>query len=56
MSSKPLKPEQYAAIQLLVQPKNNGFTLDEIADSVAFTRQRLYRWCQNINFNDEIKR
>ncbi|MGW8423993.1 hypothetical protein ACWGJQ_00630 [Peribacillus simplex] len=56
MSSKPLKPEKYAAIKLLVQPKNEGLTFDEVADSVAVTRQRLYRWCQNINFNDEIKR
>ncbi|MGM7724372.1 phBC6A51 family helix-turn-helix protein [Metabacillus sp. Hm71] len=54
--SKQLKPEQYEAIKYLAQPKNGGLTLDEVAEAVGVTRQTLYRWRQDIEFSDEIKR
>jgi len=51
-----LKAEQYEAIGYLAQPKNGGLTLDEVAETVGVSRQTLYRWRQDIEFNDEIKR
>jgi transposase-like protein len=51
-----LKPEQLEAIKYLAQPKNGGLTLDEVADKVGVSRQTLYRWRQELEFQDEIKR
>jgi transposase-like protein len=51
-----LKPEQLEAVKYLSQPKNGGFTHDEIAEKVGVSRQSLYRWRQDIEFQDEIKR
>lgn len=51
-----LKPEQLEAIKYLAQPKQGGFTHEEIAEQVGVSRQTLYRWRQDVAFQDEIKR
>jgi transcriptional regulator with XRE-family HTH domain len=51
-----LKPEQYEAIKYLAQPKRGGLTQQQIADKVGTTRNSLYRWRQDVNFTDELKR
>ncbi|NRG26138.1 helix-turn-helix domain-containing protein [Bacillus circulans] len=51
-----LKAEQYQAIQYLAQPKNGGFTHEQIAEKVGVTRQTLFRWRQDIEFQDELRR
>lgn len=51
-----LKPEQLQAVAYLSQPKNGGFTHEEIAEKVGVSRQTLYRWRQDVSFTDEIKR
>jgi uncharacterized protein YpbB len=51
-----LKPEQLQAVAYLSQPKQAGHTHEQIAEKVGVTRQTLYRWRQDIEFQDEIKR
>ncbi|MDF1510203.1 phBC6A51 family helix-turn-helix protein [Robertmurraya sp. DFI.2.37] len=51
-----LKREQIEAIKYLAQPKQGGLTHEEIADKVGVSRQTLYRWRQDVAFQDEIKR
>lgn len=51
-----LKREQLEAIKYLAQPKQGGLTHEEIADKVGVSRQTLYRWRQDVAFQDEIKR
>jgi transposase-like protein len=51
-----LKPEQLEAVKYLAQPKQGGLSHEQIAEKVGVTRQTLYRWRQDLKFNDEIKR
>jgi transcriptional regulator with XRE-family HTH domain len=51
-----LKPEQLEAIKYLALPKQGGLSHEQIAEKVGVTRQTLYRWRQDLKFNDEIKR
>jgi DNA-binding XRE family transcriptional regulator len=52
--SKRLNENQLLAIKYLSQP--NGMTQEEIADEVGVSRQTLYRWRSELEFQDEIKR
>jgi transposase-like protein len=51
-----LKPEQVEACKYLAQPKQSGLTHEQIAEKVGVSRQTLYRWRQEIEFQDEVKR
>lgn len=50
-----LKPEQYTAIEWLVQPKHGGKTLEEIAELCGVSRQTLHTWRRSEAFQDELK-
>lgn len=51
-----LKTEQLDAIQYLALPKHGGLTHEQIAEKVGVSRQTLYRWRKEIEFQDELKR
>lgn len=50
-----LRPEQYTAIEWLVQPKHGGKTLEEIAELCGVSRQTLYTWRRSDEFQAELK-
>jgi transcriptional regulator with XRE-family HTH domain len=52
--SKTLNENQLRAIKYLAQP--NGMSQEEIAEKVGVSRQTLYRWRSDLDFQDEIKR
>ncbi len=51
-----LNDKQIAAITILSQPKRGGLTYDQVAEKVGVSRQTLYDWRQNDDFNNELKR
>ncbi|MEW9700717.1 phBC6A51 family helix-turn-helix protein [Paenibacillus sp. SI8] len=51
-----LKPEQYVAIEWLSQIKHGGKTLEEIAELCGVTRQCLWSWRRDDEFQHELKR
>ncbi|MCU6709775.1 phBC6A51 family helix-turn-helix protein [Paenibacillus sp. J5C_2022] len=50
-----LKPEQYTAIEWLIQPKHGGKTLEEIAALCGVSRQTLHAWRRTDEFNTELR-
>lgn len=51
-----LTPEQYEAIEYLIQPKRNRLTVDEIAERVGVARQTIFNWKRKPEFDSELKR
>lgn len=56
MAIRQLKPEHYAAIRLLAQPKQGGLTAQEIADKVGVARSTLFEWKKDPLFERELNR
>jgi AcrR family transcriptional regulator len=53
---KPLKPEQYKAIALMVYKDVNGLTNEQIAREVGVNPSTLYEWKKKPEFNEELIR
>ncbi len=51
-----LKPEQYIAISYFAQVKNGGLTYEQIAEICGVTPSTLWRWKQNEEFREELRR
>lgn len=51
-----LTDKQMRAIAILSLPKRGGLTLDEVAEQVGVSRQALYEWRQQEDFNDILMR
>jgi transcriptional regulator with XRE-family HTH domain len=51
-----LKPEQLLCIEYLAQPKQAGYTMQEIADQCGVSRKTLYEWKKKPEFEAELRR
>ena len=56
MAKKRLNEKQLAAVALLALPKRGGLTYEQIAERVGVSRQTLYEWRNQDEFNEEIKK
>ncbi|WP_338461576.1 phBC6A51 family helix-turn-helix protein [Brevibacillus borstelensis] len=54
--ARELTPEQKVAIGYLSQPKRGGKTMDEIAKECKVSRQTLYDWMRQPDFDAELRR
>ncbi|MCG5252610.1 phBC6A51 family helix-turn-helix protein [Brevibacillus agri] len=54
--ARELTPEQKVAIGYLSQPKRGGKTMDEIAKECKVSRQTLYDWMRQSDFDAELRR
>ncbi len=46
---------QYAAIEILSQPKRGGMTYKEVAEAVGVAEQTLHRWRKDDNFDKALR-
>jgi predicted transcriptional regulator len=51
-----LRPEQLVAIGYLSQPNKGGKTMNEIAAECGVSRQAVYKWTQDDEFDAELRR